>query len=338
MAPAPVTPADLGKIAGPLLIAYLLNWGLFGVLSMQVYLYHLAFPGDRAGFKVLVYGTYLWEAVQTFLLTTSAFMTFATGFTNPMALDTIGTIWFSVPIMVGFVAFVSQVFYAYRIIILSQNRYIVGIILLLSCLSFSASIALGVETKNAVLFSHYLKKKNLITSGIWEGGSAGCDVMIAASMTYLLKRHDTRVKPTQVLLKRIIRLTIETGSLTAAVAILSHILGLLPGKLTYYQTSVAVLGKLYSNSMMASLNSRMQVRPSSDTSVSAFESEFQAVFNSTKKDLGIEVELGNRSVEGRILVTREEVSFPQSNKMSEEKKKDLDDLSQVAQPNKLPTW
>ncbi|KDR82133.1 hypothetical protein GALMADRAFT_44609, partial [Galerina marginata CBS 339.88] len=241
------------------LIGYILNWGLFGVLSMQVYVYYLAFPNDRAAYKSLVYGAYLLEAAQTFLFTSSAFRTFAFGFGNPSVLDEVDILWFSVPIMSGLVAFISQAFYAYRITVLAQTKYLSGLIMLLACFSLAGSIALGVETKNAVLFSHLLKKDSFTTAGIWEGGSAACDVLIAASMTYYLKRRDTGIKQTQVLLTKIIRLTIETGSLTAAIAILTLILTFLPGQPTYYQTSVSVLGKVYSNSMMVAFNSRMKI-------------------------------------------------------------------------------
>ncbi|KDR71261.1 hypothetical protein GALMADRAFT_254076 [Galerina marginata CBS 339.88] len=184
MPPTALTPAELGTIAGPLFLGYLLNWGLFGVLSMQVYLYYLAFPNDRAGFKTVVYVAYLLETTQTILFTTSSFRTFATGFGNPGILDEIDIVWFSAPIMSGLVAFVAHSFYAYRITFFSKRKYLPGCVILLACLCFSASIAVGVEMKGAGFFSHFLKKNSLVTVGIWQAGSAACDLLIAASMTY----------------------------------------------------------------------------------------------------------------------------------------------------------
>ena len=64
-------------------------------------MYFLAFPNDPDRSRLLVLGVYLFEAVQTFLLTQSAFHSFADGFGNLLFLDEIGTIWFSVPIMSG---------------------------------------------------------------------------------------------------------------------------------------------------------------------------------------------------------------------------------------------
>ncbi|KDR71281.1 hypothetical protein GALMADRAFT_29342, partial [Galerina marginata CBS 339.88] len=135
------------------IVGYLLNCGLFGVLSVQVYLYYLAFPNDRVGVKAIVYGAYLLETTQTILYMRSSFRTFATGFANPAILDEVDTLWFSVPILSGMVAFVAHTFYAYRIIIFSKGKFLPGCIILLACLAFSASIAVGVEVKRAAFFS-----------------------------------------------------------------------------------------------------------------------------------------------------------------------------------------
>lgn len=53
------------------------------------------------GHKALVYGIYLLESAETFLFTSSAFKVFATGFGNPVVLDRVDTLWFSMFIMSG---------------------------------------------------------------------------------------------------------------------------------------------------------------------------------------------------------------------------------------------
>ncbi|KDR71257.1 hypothetical protein GALMADRAFT_75169, partial [Galerina marginata CBS 339.88] len=148
------------------LIGYLLNWGLFGVLSMQVYLYYLAFPNDRVGFKAIVYSAYLLEMIQTTLFTRSSFRIFATGFGDPAILDDIGILWFSVPMLSGLVAFSVHTLYAYRIAVISKRKFLPGCVFLLACLAFSASIAVGVEMKDAGFFSHFVDKDSLITVGV----------------------------------------------------------------------------------------------------------------------------------------------------------------------------
>ncbi|KDR71929.1 hypothetical protein GALMADRAFT_18482, partial [Galerina marginata CBS 339.88] len=77
-----------------------------------------------------------------------------------------------------------------------------------------------------------------------------------------LRRRDTGIKQTRILLARLIRLTIETGTMSAAVAVISLVLAFLPGHPTYYQASCSALAKMYSNSMMVAFNSRMNISPS----------------------------------------------------------------------------
>jgi len=320
-----LTSDELAKIAGPLLIAHLLNWGLFGVLSLQVYMYYLAFPKDRSVYKVLVSVTYLLEVAQTFLATESAFKTFAFGFGNPAVLDEVGVLWFSAPLMSGMSAFLSQSFYAYRIYVLAQSYHFSGMIMLLASFSLAGCIALSVETKKAVLFSRLLVKGTFTSAAIWESGGAACDVLIAASMIYYLKKRDTGIKQTQVLLAKIIRLTIETGTLTAALAIVSLILTFLPGGPTYYQTSVSVLGKVYTNSMLVAFNSRMKIGGSSNSTSTLTEvHELPTVSHGTRKHG--DVELG-RMRTGGVLVTREEVSFSSpSGDVLQDNKRSSDDF------------
>jgi len=209
--------------------------------------------------KLLVYGVLALEFTQTCLLCHTAFHSFAHGFGNMVALDEIGLIWLAVPIFSGIVAFIAQVFYAYRIRVLSRRWFAPAVIVLLAFVQLGGAIATGVESKKAKFTSKFLQRDSLITTGIWCGGSALCDIIIAAFMTYYLTRRDSYWKPTQRIVNKLVRLIIETGTLTAAIAITNLILALLPGRPTYYQTTAGVLSKLYSNAMLTVFNSRMKV-------------------------------------------------------------------------------
>ncbi|KAF8959898.1 hypothetical protein BDZ97DRAFT_1666590, partial [Flammula alnicola] len=199
------------------LFAILWNWGLLGVLTVQVYMYFMSFPEDRLVLKTTVYGVFVLEALQTILLTSSEFKMLATNFANPAGLDQVDLIWFSVPMLSGIVATISQIFYAYRLKVITKNKYLVGSIVLLSLVQLGGAIALGVQNKEAGLFSRLFSnqsKQSFITTTVWEVSSALCDVLIAVYMTYHLRRQDTGIKQTQALLSRIIRLTVQTGTFT----------------------------------------------------------------------------------------------------------------------------
>ncbi|KAJ6503137.1 hypothetical protein DFH09DRAFT_1201808, partial [Mycena vulgaris] len=83
------------------LIGTLLNWGLFGTLSVQVYLYYQAFPNDRLATKCLVYIVFTIDVVQTILITHDAFATFEYGFGDFSAVTKLRLDWVTIPIIGG---------------------------------------------------------------------------------------------------------------------------------------------------------------------------------------------------------------------------------------------
>ncbi|KAF9562875.1 hypothetical protein CPC08DRAFT_706387 [Agrocybe pediades] len=255
----PPIPPDIAKIIGAPLIGMVLNWFLFGILSTQVYVYFLSFPNDRTSIRLLVFGIYIVEAVQSLLFMQYLFRTFATGFGNLLVFNQVDTLWLSAPILTGIVAFVAQAFYAYKLRVIAQSKILPSVILLLAFVQLCGGLVLAVQCKNAVLLSNFLGRNTYITTGIWNGASAACDVLIAVAMTICLKRRDTGVKQTTALLRRIIRLTIETGLMTATVAILNLALAVLPNQPNYYMAAASVLGKLYSNSTLTLLNNRLNM-------------------------------------------------------------------------------
>ncbi|KAF9522325.1 hypothetical protein CPB83DRAFT_864613 [Crepidotus variabilis] len=270
----PLIPYNVVQTTGPLLLGHLLNWFLFGLLSLQIYIYYLSFPDDSLSSQALSYGVYLFELAQTIILTQAAFRVFAQGYGNLHILDEVGTNWLSAPIMGGIVAFVAQAFYARRIWILSKSIMVPLIILLLATISLAGAIALGVAAKLAASVGKFVGTESRVLSivtGIWNGGSCLCDILIATSMTVYLTRRNSSIPRTRQLVKRIIRLTIETGTLTAVVALLNLILALLPNHPTYYRVVAGCLGKLYANSMMAVFNNRahlwMDDRSGADSSI-----------------------------------------------------------------------
>ncbi|KAK0474414.1 hypothetical protein IW261DRAFT_1341552, partial [Armillaria novae-zelandiae] len=109
------------------IVGYLLHWGLFGTLSVQ-----LSFPNDKKFTKYLVYGIYIIEFVQMVLYTHDAFAEFGYSFGDVEALIAMNFNWLTLPA----VACIGQVFYAYRIFILSKSRIVP---LFISCVRFTPS-------------------------------------------------------------------------------------------------------------------------------------------------------------------------------------------------------
>ncbi|PBK88497.1 hypothetical protein ARMGADRAFT_359158 [Armillaria gallica] len=261
------------KLSGPEIVAHLLHWGLFGTLSVQLYLYYLAFPNDRQFIKIPVYGIYIVEFVQTILVSHDTFAMFGYGFGDLDALTEVHFNWLIVPIMSAVTACVGHVFYAYRIFILSKSRIVPIFVICVSLTSSVAAIITGVYSFQAGNITKLNNRKMSINVGIWCGGSALCDIVIAICMTYYLMHSNTGFRQTRAMLTKLIRLTIETGSVTAVVTLLSLILFFVfPGE-TFYATPALIMPKLYANTVYMVLNSRIRIMGGRDTYASSTDAE-----------------------------------------------------------------
>ncbi|KAK0196057.1 hypothetical protein F5146DRAFT_1118623, partial [Armillaria mellea] len=217
----------------------------------------------------------IFEFVQTMLATHDAFAAFGYGFGDMDALTAIYFSWLTVPTMSGIgtssiiLAFVGQVFYAYRIFMLSKSRFVPILITCVSLTSSIAAIITGVFCFQAGDFTKLDNRKTSIALGIWCGASALCDVIIAICMTHYLMRSNPSFRQTRMLVTKLIRLIIETGTVTAVVALVTCILFFVFPHTTFYSSPASIVPKLYANTVLVVLNSRFRIMGGRDTYTSA---------------------------------------------------------------------
>ncbi|KAJ6543105.1 hypothetical protein B0H19DRAFT_1077119 [Mycena capillaripes] len=237
--PPPDNPSrdDIIWLAGPRLIGLIFNWALLGVLTTQVYIYHVNFPKDRRVLKAIgkllaisywtiythnsaVYIVYVLDWIQTCSATYDGFQWFVYGWGDIPTLYGVFTDFLNVPILSSTIGSIVQIFFGWRIWALSQSWITFAAIVLLSCLQLGAGGAAAYYLyQNA---SEVSRSAGLVLAvGIRLGSSAVVDTIIAGSMTYfLVQSRGEALSRMQTVLTRLIRLTIETGTLTAIAAIM----------------------------------------------------------------------------------------------------------------------
>ncbi|PBK60808.1 hypothetical protein ARMSODRAFT_965695 [Armillaria solidipes] len=274
---AGVAPSDLYKVTGPLLIGCFLSLILYGILCNQVYIYYISFPKDNLASKTVVYVLWLTETVQTVIDINDTFDTFCYNFGNVSGLNDAHPSWFMIPILSGFVGCIAQLFYTWRMYKFSKKaRWLCIILSVIAFTQFVAAICNGIQVRNSGHYSNLQKNSKLkVTTIIWLGGSVLCDTAIALCMTYVLCRAQTGLKSTRILLSRLIRLSIETGTITAAIAAVHMALFLSSHNNNYHIVPANCLVKIYSNTVLAVCNSRMTRRirgGREDTTLHSFDS------------------------------------------------------------------
>ncbi|OJT07297.1 hypothetical protein TRAPUB_1850 [Trametes pubescens] len=222
------------------------------------------FPKDQLSLRLFVYGILAFEWVQTGLVTANAFQVFVYNFGDVPNLLKFHNSWFSVPIMCGVVSVAVQFFYARRIFVLSGSVALAAVICLLALTQGSAAIASGVMLKNI----HSASDQAATTPAIatWLGGSALADIVIAVTMTILLLKTKTGFRRSDSLVNKLARLAIESGTVTASVAIVDVVMFSALPQTLYHECPALALAKLYANMMLASLNNRAFIRQEAATS------------------------------------------------------------------------
>ncbi|KAH9918047.1 uncharacterized protein B0H18DRAFT_681518 [Fomitopsis serialis] len=262
---------SLDGLAGPPLVGYFFSWALLGVLNVQIYLYYVKFQKDHTFLQVLVYAILALEWIQTILLTVDAFDSFVYHYGDPAALTSTNRPgWFSLPLLCGLVSTPVQCYFAWRIWKLFRTVILCGILVFFSIvqLIFGIITVTGVQLRDVSTTSEIgLSRTALAVDCIFLGGSALVDAIIAVAMTILLLRLKNGMLKTDMMINKVIRFGVESGILTASVAIIGLVLAMgCPGKL-YYEPVIYILSKLYANTFITNLLNRTMDRTNSGSAI-----------------------------------------------------------------------
>ncbi|KAF7342775.1 hypothetical protein MSAN_01992700 [Mycena sanguinolenta] len=274
---------EIVQLAGPIIIAHLADWALFATLTVQLYLYYQAFPNDRLFSKCLVYGVYSIQLVQIILSTADAFKMFGSHYGDVSALTQVDFAWFTVPFTIALDSIIVQSFYAFRIFILSKSRIIPAFIVLAStavCVDgFIDAISTFKAGNLTTLHGREISTTFAVCTRVSETIPSLNTFLVLIPFDLLnpvltglqLTKTNTGFRRTNALVSKLIRLTIETGSLTAVVALTTLILFFaFPGQV-YYTTLANIMPSMYANTMFAVLNSRFKIVGGRSTETSSID-------------------------------------------------------------------
>ncbi|EIW61832.1 uncharacterized protein TRAVEDRAFT_35274 [Trametes versicolor FP-101664 SS1] len=240
----------LDATMGPLLI---------GVILAAMYYYFTRYSRDPWSIKFLVIAVWTTDSIHQALISHTVYWYLITEYGNPTALTLLSK---TIIVEVFFNAFTGlfvQSFFAARIWKLSGNKlYLVIPVAMLIAGEFGT---LQMET-----FVDLVQIKGLSIS-INAFAAAG-DVTIAAILCTILHYSRTGFSKSNTLINRLMVFAVNTGLLTSVCACLSLItIVALPNTFVYI-TFFFLVGRMYSNSLMATLNARKSLRDASTHDVS----------------------------------------------------------------------
>ncbi|KAJ7774313.1 hypothetical protein DFH07DRAFT_125643 [Mycena maculata] len=244
-------------------IGFAVATALYGTSVLQVYLYYRRYPTDRRTWKCVVALLFLLDTLSTAFVAHSLYTFFVLNFGKDPVEDLVIPWSFSTEkLLVTLITFVAQIFYAHATWKVTVNKTITFCIGLLAVVC----LALGIVTTVDIFTIPFTigTRRFLIISGCVQGFAALNDVLIVAGMCYHLQRNRSGLPSTNQFVDTLILYTVSRGILTAATQILFLITNVaFPGN-TYYQPFHQAVGKLYVNSVLATLNVRHTFQQKSD--------------------------------------------------------------------------
>jgi len=267
---SPIQPAQFlmesnGNL-GAVEVATFLSLVLYGVSLSQAYTYFRRSGDDRLSLKLMV----------AFLLCLESFHSFTAA--NVIYYDTV-TKWKTAKansyplstnvVLETLITLLVQCFFSFRVYRLSGRLSVSIACFTLALLRFIAGVAISVEnfmdvpnTPNGI--GLVVRFSWLITSGLACGGTA--DVLIAIFMTYYLRKlaSPTNLDSTTEIINRLVRFALQTGLITSMTSVAVIICFQAMPNMVWFSLYI-LLAKLYSNSLLVSLNARPRKKEADDS-------------------------------------------------------------------------
>ncbi|KAK0492363.1 hypothetical protein EDD18DRAFT_1184248 [Armillaria luteobubalina] len=217
---------------GPLLLGLMFNLLLLGMIFVQYYMYFVKYQ-RRDKLWIRIFASH--NSVYLLLLVNMG-----------------GTILYMVDMYMALILNFVQLFFAWRVKVLTSSWISALSVCFTALLAVAGGIATAAEANAQRAVTDFQTFK--MTVIIWLVSSCVCDFLITAALVWYL--HKTGFEQSDELMDRIIRLTVQTGLITSICAMLDLVTFLAIASPNVHIIFTGMLGKLYTNALMSSLNAR----------------------------------------------------------------------------------
>ncbi|KAJ7090957.1 hypothetical protein C8R43DRAFT_1050199 [Mycena crocata] len=249
---------DVHLLFGPMLIGVFFNMVLFGVLIAQQLTYYKTSGKDPLYMKIFVWVIFFLEVANAAFDISYMY--------EPLILhygafpDNLPTVFMTQPLCIILVGLPIQMFFIWRVRTLTGSNILPAVIFLFALTAAGGGLATSVRVPAA---KHFSNIPHLFRSAeIWLIAESITDLMIAASLSIALNRSKTGFPLTDTVVDKIIRMTVQTGMITALFSILDMVSFLTVTNATLNFMWNIPISKLYSNALLSTLNARTELNRS----------------------------------------------------------------------------
>ncbi|PFH47888.1 hypothetical protein AMATHDRAFT_66568 [Amanita thiersii Skay4041] len=239
---------------GPMLIGTFANMILYGILIVQTYFYFITYKTDTPWIRYLVLYLFIVETVNTGCDIAMMYQPLIMEYGLPDATKYFPIMFAAEPVAIVAVSTPIQLFFAWRIWLLTKSFWIPVIITLFAVVSFAGGLW---TTILIALLRLFARKPELHWPALlWFLASCISDILITGVLVISLSKRKTGFVATDDAISKIIRMTVQTGLLTAFFAVGDVVFFMtLPRTGLNFLWDLA-LSKLYANCLLSTLNAR----------------------------------------------------------------------------------
>ncbi|KAG7097504.1 hypothetical protein E1B28_004846 [Marasmius oreades] len=248
---------------------------LYGFSCLQAWWYFRSYASrDCWIVKSMVSAVMVCETIQMTLMSASMYQYCISGVFED-GLRTEGHKSIDIPIQQTFIvqflfspgiAIIVQMFYCFRIYKISMSKIVPT---LLAAAGWTSCVIMyvltGITLWKGQSFRDFLEPKMVILSTVMNASAAFCDIAISGVMVFYLHRRKSGIRSSTSMINRMILFSASTGMLTSLFALISLICEF---TLPFTFTSILfylLCGRLYTNSLLITLNGRLYIIEGSTT-------------------------------------------------------------------------
>ncbi|KAH7909906.1 hypothetical protein BJ138DRAFT_1154179 [Hygrophoropsis aurantiaca] len=313
-APSVLVPTiNVSVLIGPIELGATVAAFLFGCSVVQGYVYYSTFINDSWVFKALVALVLLLETAQVMSAVSCMWSLTVASYGNPLALAVFPPGADLVILFSCLGGAVVHTFFIYRLTMLSKSRVLPVLCAIFAIITHVCGlIVTGNAFRMTNLVDYESTQFRLITMALV--GEAVCDMAITMGLLYHLSgyRRKSGFVRTVRRIDRLILWTLETGLITGLTSILV-IVFFLTMRQTFIWTGIyAYFSCIYTNSLLASLNNRLNVPsnrsdrvdelPSSNGLAASPPKTHPVIFNisrTAKNDASNEIDIAQYNLESQ---------------------------------------
>lgn len=182
-------------------------------------------------------------------------------FDDPPALHVADWMFATDPVMVGTISTIVQLFFAWRVQVLTAWPLVTAAIIVTALTSFMGAVGTTIAVTLYPQFMHFHKFQVIVI--LWLASSVACDILITLAISWYLKYTQAGFHHSDHIGNKVIRMTVKNGLITSVCATVD-LIAFVTSTTGLHLAFNFPLSKLYTNILMASLHSRRGWKYGSD--------------------------------------------------------------------------